>query len=120
MKKEKGIHSINKNNHAKGQLTNGVNPGSDYSCISSNNSPQDNIKVDPFPLRFDTLVDFFETREFNVQQVKLHKNTTESYYEASNKGGFRNQRRMFNAKNGCILSPISTLIYLFSLNHILN
>ena len=97
MKKETENHSINKNKHANRQLTNGVNSGSDYSCISSNNSPQDNIKVDP--LRFDTLVDFFETREFNVHQVKFHKNTTESDYEPSNKGGFINQSRIFNAKN---------------------
>ena len=98
MKKETENNFINRNIHASGQLTNGVNSGVYYYCISSNNTPQDNIKVDP--LRFDTLVDFFETREFNVHQVKLHKNTTESDYEPSNKGGFINQSRIFNAKNG--------------------
>ena len=72
----KGTVTIDKNAHNDNKLTNGVNSSdtslhynSDYSSISGNDIPQKNIKVDTCPLRFDTLVDYFETRESNGQQA---------------------------------------------------
>ena len=81
----------NKHAHDETKLTNGVN-SSDMSFHSSADSSSisgDNIdiKVDPCPLRFDTLVDYFETRESNGQ-------------EEGNNSGFLDQSKVFNAKNG--------------------
>ena len=45
------------------------------------------MRVDPCPLRFDTLVDYFETRESKGRHE-------------GNRGGFINQSKVFNAKNG--------------------
>ena len=90
----KGTVTIDKNAHNDNKLTNGVNSSdtslrynSDYSSISGNDIPQKNIKVDTCPLRFDTLVDYFETREFKRQHE-------------GNKSGFINQSKVLNAKNG--------------------
>ena len=92
--KETDTHSIKKNVNDDTNLTNGVNSSNtslhstfDFSSITSNNIPQENIAGDPCPLRFDTLVDYFETRESNGQQE-------------GNNSGFINQSKVFNAKNG--------------------
>ena len=84
----------NKHAHDETKLTNGVN-SSDMSFHSSADSSSisgDNIdiKVDPCPLRFDTLVDYFETRESNGQHAR-------------NISGVINQNKVFNAKNGELL-----------------
>ena len=83
-----------KDAHDDTKLTNGINSSDtslhstfDCSSISSNTSPQKNKQVDPCPLRFDTLVYYFETGESKGQHE-------------DNKDGFINQSKVFNAKNG--------------------
>ena len=105
--KKVATYHIKKNTWNNTQLTNGINysetslhSAADYSCISSNASTQENIKVDPCPLRFDNLVDYFETSVSDGQQVRFMEKKIESSYEASNIGGSINRNKVFNARTG--------------------